>query len=196
MKDKQLNMDQENLPNIDIKTLLAPKKGKSATKGQKQIYEENRETLKWYTIMAGITLLLKLLLTSSFTTTTSTMLTIFAALVQGVALAGMYFMAKPVLSGASKNVVDGGVDLNLSGGFADKLKDLVTTTSFCTVTSMYSNGFWCVWLWLPAYYVYKFWVGVVAPWIFQPAPEGPPPEVAEKKRRKMERKMARAGYGR
>lgn len=189
-------MEQEKLPTMDIKTLLAPKKGKQATKGQKQIYEENQDTLKWYAIMAGVSLCLKLIFSSSFTTTTSTLLTIFAALIQMLALGSMYYMAKPVLSGPSKNVVDGGVDLNLSGGFADKLKDLITTTSFCTVGSIYSNGFWLVWLWLPVYYAYKIWVSVIAPWIFQQAPEGPPAEVAEKKRRKMERKMARANYGR
>jgi len=180
---------------IDVKTLLARKKGKQATKGQKQIYEENQQTLRWYAMMAGSSLLLKFILSSSFTTTTS-LLTTFSVIIQTLALASMYYMSKPILSGPSKNVVDGGVDLNLSGGFADKLKDLITTTSFCTAASIYSNSFWFLWLWLPAFYIYKLWVGIIAPWIFEPAPEEAPTEVAEKKRRKLERKMARANYGR
>lgn len=46
--------------------MFQPKKGKEGTKGQKQIYEDNKETLKFYLYMAlganvvfvGITLLL------------------------------------------------------------------------------------------------------------------------------------------
>lgn len=103
-------------------------------------------------------------------------------------------MARPVLSGPSNTVVDGGIDLNIKSGFADHLKDLIITTAVCTCFSIFSNGFWILWLWLPTYFAYKIWISVIAPWIFEPAPEGPPQEVADKKRRKMERKMARAGY--
>lgn len=179
---------------LDTKTLFAPKKGKQATKGQKQIYEDNKETIKFYSIMAAASLLLKFILSSPFATTTSLLLTLFASLVQCAAISFMYYMAKPVLSGQSQTVVDGGLDLNIKAGFADHLKDLVITTSICTSLSIFSNGFWLLWLWLPLFLMYKFWTSVIAPWIFAPPPDGPPPEVAEKKRKKMERKMARAGY--
>lgn len=185
-------MDQQ--PLIDTKALFAPKKGKQATKGQKQIYEENKETIKYYSKIVGASLLLKFVFSSLFSTTLNLMLTIFAIFVQFASLGAMYYMAKPVLSGPSKTVVDGGIDLNLKGGFADHIVDLIITTAICSVLSIFSNGFWILWLWLPVYFIYKFWMSVIAPWIFAPAPEEPPPEVADKKRRKMERKMARAGY--
>lgn len=178
---------------LDTKTLFAPKKGKQATKGQKQIYEENKETIKFYSIMASVPLLLKLIFSSPFSTTLSLVLTLWSVLVQCAVLATMYHMAKPVLSGPSQVVVDGGIDLNIKSGFADNLKDLVITTSLCTALSMFSNGFWLLWLWLPVFFAYKIWMSVIAPWIFAPPPEGPPPEVSDKKRKKMERKMARSG---
>lgn len=179
---------------LDTKALFAPKKGKEATKGQKQIYECNQETLKFYSILASGSLVLRLVSSPIFSPWTNLMTTIFALLIQACALGQMYYMAKPVFSGPSKTVVDGGIDLNLKAGFADNLKDLIITTAFCTGCSIFSNYFWLVWLWLPIYYCYKIWVSVIAPWIFEPAPEEAAPEIAEKKRKKMERKMARRGY--
>lgn len=181
------------MENIDTKTLFAPKKGKQATKGQKQIFESNQETIKFYSIMAALTIAPKLIFWPT-STTTNVLLIIFSVIMQTSAIAGMYYMARPTLGGPSQTVVDGGIDLNLKGGFADYLKDLIITTAICTALSLFSNGFWLLWLWLPAFFVYKIWMTVVAPWIFAPAPEELPPEIADKKRRKMERKMARANY--
>lgn len=182
-------------PNIDTKALFAPKKGKQATKGQKQIYEGNQETLKRFTFVAIASILIKLifLFYRSSTTYVAIFLVLFSIIVQGASIFGMRYMAKPVISGPSKNVVDGGIDLNLSGGFADKLKDIMITTSACSILSVFSEGFWALWLWLPGYFVYEVWVNVIAPWIFQPAPEEND-EKSDKKKRKLERKMARAGY--
>lgn len=168
---------------IDTKALFAPKKGKQATKGQKQIDDENSETLRFYSIMAATSLAVKFILQSPFSSTLTTLLTLFAILAQVVGLSAMYYTAKSN-------------DLNLKASFADNLKDLVITTTICTCLSIFSNAFWIMWLWLPAYLTYKVWMSIIAPWIFAPAPEDVSPEVSEKKRRKMERKMARSGYGR
>lgn len=183
-------MDQ---PNIDTRALFAPKKGKQATKGQKQIYDENKETVKFYSIMATVTIAIKLVLSSPFATTLSSLLTIFAILVQTSAIGVMYYMAKPIVTGPSNTVTDGGTDLNLKGGFADYLKDLIITTSICSSLSIFSNGIWILWLWLPGFVCFKIWTSVIAPWIFQPAPEEDV-AVNEKKKKKMERKMARGQY--
>lgn len=42
---------------MDVKTMFAPKKGKPATKGQKQIEDENRKTIRNYSIAIGVTLI-------------------------------------------------------------------------------------------------------------------------------------------
>lgn len=157
--------------------LETAKKGlKQATKGSKQIELENASTLKFYSIMVVVSLALAFIFSSSFS-----YFTIFAMLVQGISVGGMYHRAKC------------GIDLNLEGGFADYMKDTIITTSICTGLSVISRGFWALWLWLPGFAVYKIWVTFIAPWIFAPAPEEDT-EMAEKKRKKKERKLARAGY--
>lgn len=176
---------------IDTKTLFAPKKGKQATKGQKQTYEDNKETLKFYSIFATTPFLIRWLLmwilAYSFSTT-EILLTVFAIICQTIAIGAMYKMAKPVLSG--QTVVDCGTDLNLEGGFADYLKDLIITTSILTgLTAVLPYWLFILWLWLPIRIIVKIWNSVVAPWIFEPAPEEP--EISDKKRKKMDRKMAR-----
>lgn len=180
-------MDQ---PMLDTKALFAPKKGKQATKGQKQIDDENKATLRWYVIMAAISLgfkFLSLFISTTFydanISTVTALMTLFAIALQGLGISSMYYTSKTN-------------DLNLKGGFGDKLKDLVITTTFCTCLSIFHNAFWLLWLWLPSFLCYQVWVNFIAPWIFAPAPEDLAPEVSEKKRRKMERKMARSGYGR
>lgn len=180
-------------PNIDTKTLFAPKKGKQATKGQKQIYEGNQETLKFFTLMAVITILARLLIVYYKSPTyLNISFAIFAIFIQVVAVGCMRSMcSKAVTSG--KVVLDGGIDLNLAGGFADYLKDIIITTSACSVLSIVSEAFWLLWLWIPAFWAYKVWSKVIGPWIFQPAPEESS-EVTDKKKKKLERKMARAGY--
>lgn len=168
---------------LDTKALFAPKKGKQATKGQKQIDDENKKTLKFYSIMAVTSIVLKFVFSSPFSTTVTTLMTLFAMIMQALGIAAMHYTAKTN-------------DLNLKSGFADNLKDLVITTAVCSCLSIFSNAFWVLWLWLPAFISYKIWMNFIAPWIFAPAPEDLAPEVTEKKRRKMERKMARSGYGR
>lgn len=178
---------------IDTKALFAPKKGKPATKGQKQIYEGNLETIRTYTFMAGATIAIKaFLLFMHGSNSYKILFFTLTILVQLAAISAMRYMAKAVVSGSSKIVVDGGIDLNLSGGFADKIKDIIITTSACSVLSIFSELFWLLWLWLPAYYIYLIWVTVIGPWIFESPPEVAP-EVSEKKRKKLERKMARSG---
>lgn len=180
-------------PNIDTKALFAPKKGKPATKGQKQIYEGNISTIRTYSYVAIASVSFRVLLLLIFGSTTSKILiTLFSMIVQAISIYGLFYMAKAVVS-ESKTVVDGGIDLNMPGGFGDKIKDVIITTVGCTFLSLVSEYFWLLWLWLPAYYIVQLWINVLGPWFFAPVPEEAP-EVADKKRRKMERKMARTGY--
>lgn len=181
-------------PHIDTKALFAPKKGKAATKGQKQIYEGNLKILMFFTHLAVISTLIRIaILFYRSTTYLAIALTLFSILAQTLSICAMRYMARPVFAGGIRNVVDGGIDLDLPGGFADKLKDIIITTSACSILSFFSDGFYCLWLWLPIYFVYEIWMNVIAPWIFAPAPEEST-EASDKKKKKLERRMARAGY--
>lgn len=171
------NLFITSLDLMDTKLLFAPKKGKEPTKAAKAIDKENAATLRFYLIMASVAIVAKFFLRPRLSSLS------FAIIVQAASLYGLHYTAKT------------GTDLSVKGSFAERIKDVVITTAACCFLSIFSELLWLVWLWLPAHLVYSIWTNVIAPWIFQPAPEEAP-EVAEKKRRKMERKMARAGHGR
>jgi hypothetical protein len=172
---------------------MAPKVGKQATKGQKQILEENKETIKFYGMMAAAALaaylcLMVLLFWEDFTFK-YWMATGFTLSVYGGCIFTMKYMAKPAFS-ETGGLIDGGIDLNMEAGFAEHLKDLIILTATCQSLSLISNYFWFLWLFAPGRAFYILWVNVLAPYIFQPAPE-PTPEADEKKQRKMDRRMRR-----
>ncbi|CAG0900987.1 unnamed protein product [Darwinula stevensoni] len=168
-------------------------KGKQATKGQKQILQENAETLKFYRNMIigsnSIYLFTNCLLRSTFPTGELVLFILAAAVFIG-SYQFMSYMAKPTY-GQSGALVDGGVDLNLEAGIAEHVKDLVILTSACQVLSLASLYVWLLWLLGPARGFYLLWKNLLAPWIFQPAPEN---QNEEKKQRKMERRLAHARH--
>lgn len=83
-------------------------------------------------------------------------------------------------------LIDGGLDLNMESGMSEHAKDLILFTSIVQSLSLLSNYFWLLWLLVPGRAFYMLWVNILAPWIF-----AEPPEVDEKKTKKMERKMRR-----
>ena len=174
-----------------FKSESAPK-GKVATKGQKKIYEENLETLSFWSkciffviAAAGITLVV-------FWTSFSVSLVILEIFGCGV-LIGCYkflsMMATPIFSETGA-LIDAGSDLNCESGTAEYIKDIVIVTLIVTLLGLLSSYFWLFWLVVPIYAFYKLWVNILAPWFFQE----PPPEVDEKKAKKIERKQQRRKY--
>lgn len=85
-----------------------------------------------------------------------------------------------------KLMVKSGLDINLASGTGEDLKDILLVTAVIEFASLVSLHFWWIWLIIPVIGFYRLWVGYIAPWIFQA-----PPEVDEKKQKKMERKMKR-----
>ncbi|CAL1285699.1 unnamed protein product [Larinioides sclopetarius] len=168
---------------------MAPQKGKQGTKGQKQIVEENKQTLKFYAIMAvGAEVIYNGLMLTVFWESFTAFymcLVFFSILVFAGCLQFMYSMAKATYSETGQ-LLDGGIDLNMESGFAENLKDLIILTSSILCLSLISNYFWLLWLLAPGRAFYMLWVNVLAPWIFTPAPE-----VDEKKQKKLERKAKR-----
>ncbi|GFS30967.1 transmembrane protein 208 [Trichonephila inaurata madagascariensis] len=168
---------------------MAPQKGKQGTKGQKQIVEENKQTLKFYTIMAvSAEVIYNGLMLTFFWESYSAlyMCLVFASiLVYAGCLQFMWSMAKATYSETGQ-LLDGGIDLNMEAGFAENLKDLIILTASIQVLSVISNFFWLLWFLAPVRAFYMLWVNILAPWIFSPSPE-----IDEKKQKKMERKAKR-----
>jgi hypothetical protein len=168
---------------------------KEATRGQKQILEENKSTISWYMKMSFVTMVVYLffmtfMFSESFTALYIS-LSILSSLVYGTCIATMNYMARPVYS-ETGGLLDGGLDLNMKGGggVSEYLKDLIILTSLTQLLSLFSNWFWWLLLAVPGYATYLFWVNIAAPWIFAPAPEVDQ-EREDKKQRKLDRRMRR-----
>lgn len=98
-------------------------------------------------------------------------------------------MARPTYS-ETGSLLDGGIDLNMKEGFAEHLKDLVILTTLVQILSLTTSYFWLLELLAPIRGMYLFWVNVLGPWFFAPAPEADE-EREEKKQRKLDRRMRR-----
>jgi len=168
---------------------MAVTKGKQGTKGQKQILEENKTTIKFYTCLGfGASLAYVLingtLFWDSFSTITWLMF-IIATAVYGGSIQFMSYMAKPTHSETGQ-LTDGGLDLNMESGVAEHVKDITILTAVCQVLSLLSNYFWLLLLLAPIRAGYLLWVNILGPWFFQSQPAE---EVDEKKQKKLERKL-------
>ncbi|KAM9302427.1 transmembrane protein 208-like [Gastrophryne carolinensis] len=100
---------------------MAPK-GKTATKGKKQIHEENEETLKFYLRIVLGTSALYCAVTLGIFYSSSTFWSwaslVFSGAVYAAAYRSMRGMARPSFS-EDGALLDGGIDLNMEQGMAE-----------------------------------------------------------------------------
>nr|XP_022917441.1 transmembrane protein 208 [Onthophagus taurus] len=168
------------------------KKGKQGTKGSKQIIEENVSTLNFYRNMAIFANATSLIILVFYNSSISIALYLFSCLIYIGAYQFMVYMAKAKYTDSGQ-IVDSGVDLNMEGGIAEHVKDIIILTAGCQLlASILSNYFWLLWLLAPIRGFWILWKNVLGPYFFQP-PTGEP-EVNEKKQKKLERKMKRMNH--
>jgi len=169
--------------------MAPPPKGKQGTKGAKQIVEENVATLSFYRNMAVISNALSLVILVFYNSTISILLYLFSCAIYIGAYQFMAYMSNPKYTETGQ-LIDSGVDLNMEGGIAEHVKDIIILTAGCQIlSSVISNYFWYLWLFAPARGGWIVWKNILGPYFFQQAPLEP--EMDEKKQKKMERKMKR-----
>lgn len=169
--------------------MAPPQKGKQGTKGAKQILEENQATLSFYRNMAMISNALSLAILVFYSSTINILMYIFSSGVYIGSYQFMAYMAKAKHT-ESGQLLDSGVDLNMEGGVAEHVKDVIILTAGCQLISAFiSNYFWFLWLLAPIRLGWIVWKNILAPYFFQPAPENP--QMDEKKQKKLERKQKR-----
>merc|ERR1719195_2501742 len=93
----------------------------------------------------------------------------------------MSFMAKP-----SESEEDVG-DLNMEGGIAEHVKDVIILTSLSTVLAAFSSYFWLLLLLAPGRAFQMLWSSILAPWIFS----SDQPEVSEEEDELMKKRAAK-----
>uniref|UniRef100_A0A915J6P7 Transmembrane protein 208 n=1 Tax=Romanomermis culicivorax TaxID=13658 RepID=A0A915J6P7_ROMCU len=175
-----------------ITPLINTPKGKPKTKGQKQIYEENKATMKFYQIMslAGITFYSLLSYFVFYSTTTQSSWVCFGLTLisQAIAIYTMKYMCKTI-RGENNQIIDAGLDLNLEGGFAEYCKDTIILTTGLQILSIISAYFWIILLAAPIFAAYKLWTGILAPWFFARSEDEENDDQKDKKSKKREKRI-------
>ncbi|KAM9623960.1 transmembrane protein 208 isoform 1-T1 [Morphnus guianensis] len=184
---------------------MAPK-GKAGTKGKKQIFEENRETLRFYlriilgasALYAVVNLVIFYPAASAWTWVSARpaaaagrapLAFVFSSVVYGTSYRSMNSMAKPSFA-EDGSLADGGIDLNMEQGMAEHLKDVILLTAIVQVLSCFSLYVWYFWLLAPGRALYLLWVNILGPWFTadsSPASQEP----NEKKQRRQERRQVK-----
>eukprot|EP00096_Caligus_rogercresseyi_P012553 TRINITY_DN5300_c0_g1_i1.p1 TRINITY_DN5300_c0_g1~~TRINITY_DN5300_c0_g1_i1.p1 ORF type:complete len:182 (-),score=62.71 TRINITY_DN5300_c0_g1_i1:1162-1707(-) len=174
---------------------FAKKKGKEGTRGSKQIVKENAETIQFYRNIIlgsnGLYFLVMTLLGASYSLTEILLFILSSTLYIGGYQFFSYF-GSPTLA-ENGAVLDTGLDLNITSGVSEHVKDLIILVAFSQVLSLFSNFFWMLLLFIPGRGAWMLWKNFISPWLFAPGqPEGDDKTQAEsKKAKKMERKMKR-----
>uniref|UniRef100_K7FRI9 Transmembrane protein 208 n=1 Tax=Pelodiscus sinensis TaxID=13735 RepID=K7FRI9_PELSI len=166
-------------------------KGKVGTKGKKQIFEENKETLKFYlwiilgaNAIYGVVNLVIFYTTASFWTWGAC---VFSVAIYGASYRSMSSMAKASFADDG-SLADGGIDLNMEQGMAEHLKDVILLTAIIQVLSCFSLYVWYFWLLAPGRALYLLWVNVLGPWLTADN-SAAAQEPNEKKQRRQERRQ-------
>jgi len=171
---------------------FAKKKEKAKTRGSAQIVRENHETLVFYRNMIlganGLFFVTMTTLGRSYHTFDIIMFVISAISYIGC-FQFMRFMAN-TSTASDGTILSPGTDLNMEGGLADNVKDMIILTAAAQAFSLLSSWLWLLLLLAPLRALFMLWTSVIAPWIFAPAEEGD--EISDKKRKKQERQMKRS----
>ncbi|XP_053126558.1 transmembrane protein 208 [Hemicordylus capensis] len=169
---------------------MAPK-GKVGTKGKRQIFEENKDTLKFYLrIILGANAiygLVNLVVFYSAASLSTWIVFVFSLMVYGASYRSMNSMAKPTFTDDGA-LADGGIDLNMEQGMAEHLKDVILLTAIVQVLSCLSLYVWYFWLLAPGRALYLLWVNILGPWLTADS-SAPNQEPNEKKQRRQERRQ-------
>ena len=169
-------------------------KGKQATRGLKQILEENTETIKFYfnllAISNGVFLAIRYLLFWESFTTKYIVLFGFTSILSWLAFYFMKSMTTPEFN-ENGTIIGPGSDLNMQGHISEYLKDVIIFSAIVQSLSLISDYFWLLLIVAPCYVFYLLWKNFLGPWFFAPAPEENNEQQQEKKV-KEKRKFIRA----
>lgn len=163
-----------------------------AGQGAKKRVEENRSKLsKLRTaclLGTAVHFAATFLLTRGEASTWAVLGFILAAAVDWGCYKGLSSLAHPILDDKG-DMLDGGADLSMRGGFAEYYQDLIYISVFVQIgASLLSRWFWLAFLSVPAYGGYLLWVNILQPYVFAPRGDMPVDEAARKKAERAEKR--------
>ncbi|CAG9540039.1 unnamed protein product [Cercopithifilaria johnstoni] len=165
---------------------LSGRSGKVATRGQRQIYEENKTVILYYSTAAVFSSAFYILVSLFFFRRPVWQWLGFSicCVFQVAAILLMRSMAV-CRRNERGQIIDAGLDLNQPDAFGEYCKDVVILCSFiATAATIWPIILWFLLL-IPAYVLYKLWKLIIAPWFFAEPPE----QEEEKKIKKRERRL-------
>ncbi|ULU12593.1 hypothetical protein L3Y34_015679 [Caenorhabditis briggsae] len=167
---------------------------KQATKGQKEIYEENQKTVTTYSVASTVSMAVYYSSCMFLSQCSSSDYIFFAlsALIQIAAILFMKSLAKARLD-EKGHVLDAGADLNDPEAFGEYCKDAIILTVITQVVSLYSTYGFLLLLAFPAAATYKFVMGFLFPWLTAGSDSE---DVDDKKQKKMDRRREKVTYRR
>lgn len=166
-------------------------KGKQGTKGNKQIVEDNVSTLRFYRNMSCMSFLLNMVFTLFFKESFAVLHYVMLILAAVVHLSSYYFMISMSTPRYADNgvILDSGNDLNIEGGIAEHVKDIIILTTGAQLASLFSIYFWYLLLLAPLRAIWLMWKNFIGPWLRQRSEESNP--LTEKKINKNDKKIKR-----
>ncbi|CAL2029058.1 unnamed protein product [Caenorhabditis brenneri] len=167
---------------------------KQATKGQKEIYDENQKTVTTYSVASTISMAVyySSCMFLSQCSSSDYVFFVVSALIQIFSIFFMKSLAKAKLD-EKGHVLDAGADLNDPEAFGEYCKDAIILTVITQVISLYSTYGFILLLAFPATATYKFVSGFLLPWLTS----GPDSEdIDDKKQKKMDRRREKVVYRR
>uniref|UniRef100_A0A8R1DU78 Transmembrane protein 208 n=1 Tax=Caenorhabditis japonica TaxID=281687 RepID=A0A8R1DU78_CAEJA len=167
---------------------------KQATKGQKEIYEENQKTVTTYSVVSTVSMAIYYSSCVFLSHCSSTDYIFFAvsALVQIFAVLFMKSLAKARVD-EKGHVLDAGADLNDPEAFGEYCKDAIILTVIIQLISLYTTYGFLLLLAFPGAATYKFVTGFLLPWLTAGS-DGD--DVDDKKMKKMDRRREKVVYRR
>lgn len=167
-------------------------KGKQATRGEKQIIEENKSTINFYFRILLISNLAYLAIRyfifwESFTLKYMVLYG-FTASISNVAYYFIGYMGRP-MKDENGTIIGAGSDLNMQGHISEYAKDAILFSCIVYLLTLVSDYFWLTLLVAPIYVFYLLWVNFLGPWFFAPAPETD--DEQDQKKPKEKRKIIR-----
>jgi hypothetical protein len=149
-------------------------KGKQATRGAKQVLEENAETIKFYFYVIVISNLAYLsfryfLFWQTFTTKFIILYSL-TLIISSVAYYFIKYMGQPVRD-ETGSIISPGSDLNMQGHISEYFKDAILFSAIVNILSLLSDYFLLLLFIAPIYLFYKLWVNFLGPWFFSGANE-------------------------
>ncbi|CAB3407807.1 unnamed protein product [Caenorhabditis bovis] len=167
---------------------------KQATKGQKVIYEENQQTIFYYSTAVLISILIRALVEFIFGSFETSFVSLFAVSIF-IQILSVVFMRKLAAARFDEkgHVTDAGADLNDPEAFGEYCKDTIILTVITQLLTTFTNYAFLLLLAFPAFAGYKLFFGIILPWLTAPSEA---PEIDDKKQRKLDRKREKVVYRR